>query len=128
MRKLFKVSTKAAIFDNTHKNILVIVMDEINDWGLPGGHIDEGETPDIAMMRELYEECGITPDTLVRKDFFMHSKGKLILAYVGEVTNTDLKSQQNNLEGKPAWISKSEFLKIEIEPNYREFVLNNWPE
>lgn len=103
-------------------------MDEINDWGLPGGHIDENESPDVAMMRELYEECGIIPDSIVRKDFFMHSNGKLILAYVGGITNTDLKSQQDNLEGRPVWISKSEFMKVEIEPNYREFVLNNWPE
>ena len=127
MHKLFKVSTKAAIFDPTHNLILVIHMVNNNDWGLPGGHIEGGETPDIAISRELLEECGVIPDTLQRKDFFMHSNGKLILAYLGEARNTQLKSQQNKLEGVPKWLSLAEFQTIQIEPNYQDFVLKNWP-
>jgi len=25
----------------------------------PGGHIDEGEDPEVSCTRELYEECGV---------------------------------------------------------------------
>ena len=127
MRKLFEVSTKTAIFDSTHKHVLVIRMDQRNDWGLPGGHIEENETPDAAISRELLEECGIIPDILQGKDFFTHSNGKLILAYIGEINDTNLKSRQNELEGIPKWLSLSEFKTIQIEPNYSNFVLENWP-
>ncbi|HZJ34811.1 MAG TPA: NUDIX hydrolase [Candidatus Angelobacter sp.] len=127
MKKLFKVSTKAAIFDSTHEHILVIHMDHLNNWGLPGGHIEDNEAPDDAISRELIEECGLNPDSMQRKDFFMHSGGKIILAYVGEVNDMSLKSQQNNLEGIPKWLSLSKFQSIQIEPNYRNFVLENWP-
>jgi len=126
MKRLFKVSTKAAIYNSTHDRILVIHMDQYNDWGLPGGHIDEGETPDVAMSRELLEECGIKPNNLAHKNFFMHSNGKIILAYVGEIDDMNIKSQQNNFEGIPKWLSIAEFQKIQIEPNYRDFVLENW--
>lgn len=33
-------------------------------WEQQGGHIEEGETPEQAMRRELYEECGALRYTL----------------------------------------------------------------
>jgi 8-oxo-dGTP pyrophosphatase MutT (NUDIX family) len=30
-----------------------------NQWALPGGRCDEGETPEIAALRELHEELGL---------------------------------------------------------------------
>ena len=29
-------------------------------WEIPGGHIEEGELPELAAKRELYEETGAT--------------------------------------------------------------------
>ena len=29
-------------------------------WEIPGGHIESGESPDEAMLRELHEETGLT--------------------------------------------------------------------
>ncbi|KKU55300.1 MAG: MutT/NUDIX family protein [Candidatus Moranbacteria bacterium GW2011_GWE1_49_15] len=39
-------------------------------WGMPGGKIEQGETPEEAMTRELFEETGIEP-------------GRYDLGYVG---------------------------------------------
>ena len=35
-------------------------------WDVVGGHVEPGETPDGALVRELQEEVGVTP-TLFRK-------------------------------------------------------------
>lgn len=67
MRKQFRVSTKAAVFDTSHKKVVVIHMDKINAWGLPSGHIEDGETPDEAITHELSEECGLICTDLQKK-------------------------------------------------------------
>ncbi len=126
MRKQFRVSTKAAIYNSDRSKILVIHMSRNNDYGLPGGHIEEGESPDEAMRRELYEECGVTSGDLTRKDFFLHSNGKLVLAYVGIADDDTLSSPQNELEGIPKWVTRSEFEAIPIEQKYRELGLRSW--
>ena len=127
MRRDFRVSTKAAIFISDRDKVLVIHMDQVNGWGLPGGHVEQNETPDEAMVRELREECGVTSNNLEHIDFFMHSEGKLILAYAGTTDQLELKSLQDNLEGIPKWLTRDEFELIEIEPNYRTLVINEWP-
>lgn len=35
--------------------------DSPETWGLPGGHIEDGETPETAARREYGEECGAGP-------------------------------------------------------------------
>lgn len=126
MHHLFKVVTKAAIYSHDKSKVLVIHMDQFNDWGLPGGHIEENEDMDDTMRRELFEECGVKPESLQKIDFFYHSNGKIVLAYVGTLKNDDIISRQDNLEGIPKWLTRDEFENIVIEPNYRKLVLANW--
>lgn len=126
MHHLFKVVTKAAIYSHDNSKILVIHMDRIDGWGLPGGHIEENEDMDNAMRRELFEECGVEPESLKKVDFFYHSNGKIVLAYAGTLKSDDIISKQANLEGIPKWLTRAEFENITIEPNYRTLVLDNW--
>ncbi|NCU40801.1 NUDIX domain-containing protein [Candidatus Saccharibacteria bacterium] len=127
MKRLFPVTAKAVLFNSDKSKVLLIHMDRRDAWVLPGGHIDEGETPDETMVREIYEECGVTSTDLRHVDFFMHSEGKIILAYVGTVREGELKSPQNNLEGVPKWITKDEFDTLDdIEDVYRKVINENW--
>ena len=125
MKRYFRVTAKAALFNKDISKVLVIDIG-LYGWGLPGGHVDEDETPDEAMARELYEECGVSSDDLRHADFFMHSEGKLVLAYEGTTRDEIVKSPQKNREGIPKWLTKDEFVEIDIEPGYKKLVLEAW--
>ena len=45
-------------------------------WGLFGGHLESGETPDVAVKRELLEEIGYTPPVL--SEFGCYSDSKVV--------------------------------------------------
>jgi len=39
--------------------VLVVERKRYNDWSLPKGHLEPGETPEAAALREIEEETGI---------------------------------------------------------------------
>lgn len=59
-----KEAAVGIIFFN--QNILLVKRRDVPVWVLPGGGIDDGETPEIACIREVKEETGIDT-TIARK-------------------------------------------------------------
>ena len=120
----FYVSCKVAIFDETYRHVLVVHYGP-HGIGLPGGHLDENEEPDVAMRRELFEELGFAPDELVRKDFFMHEQGKVILGYVGEANINQKFTIDPEEVSAAGWLSLDEIRRGEtkLRGTYQEFVL-----
>jgi 8-oxo-dGTP diphosphatase len=62
------------IFLNNKRQVLLVLRDNKPDipypdtWDIPGGHLEEGETPDQCIAREMHEEMGI-----ILKDFQLFS-------------------------------------------------------
>ena len=59
--------TATGIVFNEKKEILMIKHNKLKVWLPPGGHIDENELPDDAVLREIYEETGIMAEIISEK-------------------------------------------------------------
>lgn len=59
--------TATGIVFNSQKQILMIYHNKLQVWLPPGGHIEENEIPDDAVLREIYEETGIKAKILPNK-------------------------------------------------------------
>ena len=58
MNEIIKRAAVALI--KRDSNILCVWNKRYNSWGLPGGKVEFGETPEQAVLRELQEETGLT--------------------------------------------------------------------
>lgn len=41
------------------ETLFLIIRDSYRNWGFPKGHLEEGETPEQAALREVAEETGV---------------------------------------------------------------------
>lgn len=48
----------------SHEGKLLLVQNKTRSWELPGGHIDEGESIEAALIRETLEESGAVIESL----------------------------------------------------------------
>jgi 8-oxo-dGTP pyrophosphatase MutT (NUDIX family) len=131
-RPLHRITNKVALYSLEGDRVLV--MKYLNDstlhgYGLPGGHLEEGEDPNEAVLREVKEELGFIPSKLQRRDFFVHQNGKLVLGFIGKLSkDTEIIPANPDYEFAE-WKTKAEFKRLpSIDEGYRTFVLDNWDE
>jgi len=116
--KIIKVSQKVSIASvvvfNKKGEVLVLKRSSTcknnpGKWNFPGGHIDKGETPKEAAIRECEEEAGFTP----KKVKLLGNYGKMA-TFIGE-TNKTPKINEESDDWK--FISKKEIKKLDFVNN-----------
>jgi 8-oxo-dGTP pyrophosphatase MutT (NUDIX family) len=83
----------AVVFRKRDSQVLYLVVsssDGIN-WVVPKGHIDPGETPEVAALRELAEEAGVVGEivaSLSARDFVKTGKAARVQFFLVRETGS----------------------------------------
>lgn len=123
-RELFRVTCKIAFFSPDRASVLLIEQQQ-GKYGLPGGHLEEGEAPEQGLLREVQEELGVVyKGILERRDFWTHADGKIVLGFVGEL------DQATEFMIDPQEVTATRWVSIEMLQSgevsaggYHEFIL-----
>jgi len=120
------ISVKVALFSADLQRVLVMYYPKRAIYGLPGGHIDKGESPDFALARELQEELGVSVKGATLRDSFV--SGRIVLAYTAIVPNDfETFPPEPNFE-YAVWRTKDEVAAMDtLSEHYREFIGKYWP-
>jgi 8-oxo-dGTP diphosphatase len=90
MKQTFTIGAFAIITDAENR-ILWCLRTDLNLWNLPGGSVENGETPWDCVIREVKEETGL--DIIVEKTIGIYSKpaeNDLVFSYKCQVVSGDL--------------------------------------
>jgi ADP-ribose pyrophosphatase YjhB (NUDIX family) len=82
-RARVETSSGGVVFRRTDEQIdFLLIRDPYDNWGLPKGHIEGGETPEQTALREVEEETGLRELSMVAQlptiDWYFRDRGKLV--------------------------------------------------
>ena len=94
-------------------NKILMVKHRINGkeyYTLPGGRIEDGETPEQAAMRELQEECGVSGEIIRKLSEFNLSFSENMFVHTFHTFHIDIGSQEPVLGNDPELDEESQIL------------------
>ena len=122
MAPMFPVSVKAVV---CYEGRVVLLKNERNDWELPGGRLEKGESPEQAVKRELEEELGavIQIEALV-DSWVYHVVGKevLILCYRAGLESDPKTLTVSNEHQDMSWFDPDDLKLVNLPDGYRRSI------
>jgi ADP-ribose pyrophosphatase YjhB (NUDIX family) len=134
-KRVDEVSAGGLVIDHSGKNGLLIGRIDHKDasgqrilWSLPKGHIEEGETPEQAALREVAEETGIESSierALGVIDFWFMAGGKRIHKtvhhYLFRETGGKLAPQESEVD-EVGWFPLTEIVERLAYPDEKKLI------
>ena len=123
-----ELTNMCMIVDNTTNKMLVQVRNK-NDWdgiSFPGGHVEEGESLLLSVIREVKEETGLDIKNVIPcgfKDWYDFEKEKRYLVFLFKTTSYTGEVLPETREGTTVWMTKQEIKESpNIAPDFEEML------
>jgi 8-oxo-dGTP pyrophosphatase MutT (NUDIX family) len=137
-KRVDEVSAGGLVIDSTGTQGLLIGRIDHKDstgkrilWSLPKGHIEEGETPEQAAIREVAEETGITSSitkSLGVIDFWFMAGGKRIHKtvhhFIFKETGGLLAAQESEVD-EVGWFPLADIVGLLAYPDEKKLIAKN---
>ncbi|MCA0993497.1 8-oxo-dGTP diphosphatase MutT [Pseudalkalibacillus hwajinpoensis] len=115
-----KVKVVGAVIRNKQDEFLCALrsptMSLPNLWEFPGGKIEEGETPEQTLIREIEEELDCEISVQEKVEEVLHEYPNVIvnlLTYESTIINGEPKAKEH---AKLEWVSKNDLRSLEWAP------------
>lgn len=129
-----KIRITAVVLRN--ENILLVEqnVDNVRGWSLPGGGLEEGETLEDGIVRELIEETGITvkvKELLYLCDYIRNDRHVVHMTFLAEAPYDKIGETTPGLDENP--IKSISYVPIDKIENYgfskkfKSLIKNNFP-
>lgn len=118
----FPISIKGILF---YQQRVLLVKNDRNEWELPGGRLEPGETPEQTLQRELQEELGIS--CLVKEIVdawvfpVLENREVFIVTYECECKEL-IKVQLSDEHVEYGWFAVSELESIALPQGYKRSI------
>jgi ADP-ribose pyrophosphatase YjhB (NUDIX family) len=129
-----KIRITAVVLRND--NILLVEqnVDNGRGWSLPGGGLDEGETLEEGIIRELIEETGVTvklKELLYVCDYIREDRHVVHITFLAEAPNDNIGETMPGLDENPiksiAYVPIDEIESYGFSKKFKNLVKNDFP-
>ena len=127
-KKVEKQKNAIAVIVNGDNKILLLKRSKTapwmpEKWGLVGGAIEKGETPQAAVKREILEEVGLEIDKFVKTFSIQRNPESIETVFAcrfeGDTSEIELDTTENTNYG---WYDLDEMQYLDIVPNLIEYI------